>query len=227
MDFRQVEREFAEDFTALLADYRSSKPTEETATLLARLRYQLFYSDPTAARSGGVYFCGLKPYGRLSRTYRDPEPLPQGHVVYRDEKGGHFYRRAVAIIRRALDVSLGAEAPLAAALCTNWFFYRAEDTAMLKSFGLARIDCSVYHQRMVEALRPRIILCAGNGPVSSYAGFLQLYGLETMRTEDYLGRSKLRESLVRLPQLDYPTRIVGLPHLSNWPVNEQALDFIG
>ena len=184
--------------------------------------YEVFLSDPTSARTGGVYFCGLKPYGAKGRSYPVAKVPPTGFMLYRDTPSGSpFYPRAKQVIRYALDLTLGEEALLEAALCTNWYFQRAADTAQLKQFGLDRLDVSSVHQELITELKPTVILCAGNGPVSAYAGILTLLRLDTTHQEKYLGNSYLR-----VAQRDGSPLVVGLPHLSRYPVELQAEELI-
>ena len=181
---------------------------------VARLKYDLFLSDPASARPGGVYFCGLKPYGAPRRSYDFPAPPPPGYLAYRD--GGApatFSARARHVIRLALDATLGPATPPEAALCTNWYFQRAADTAQLRRFGLDRLDASDLHRRLLGEYRPRLILCVGNGPVSAYAGMLALFATETTTNEVYAGTARLKRAAPPGGPL-----IVGLPHLSRYGV---------
>ena len=200
------------------------------------MKYEVFLSAPQSAVPGGLYFCGLKPYGAPGRTYGFPEPLPAGFTTYRDRpRASPFYARAREVLRLGLDHTLGATADLSAALCTNWFFYRAADTAQLKRFGLERMDCSTFHRHFLSHLRPRLIFCIGNGAVSSYAGMCQLFGVQTVREERYLGTAKLKEARGMLSGGagaggqggEQDTRIIGIPHLSRFAVTAQLTEFVG
>ena len=188
---------------------------------MANLGYQVFLSDPGSVRVGGVYFCGLKPYGQPGRVYPAPAPLPQGFNAYRDAPtGSPFYPRALRLIRHGLGLTLGPAAPPEAALCTNWFFQRAADTKQLKAFGLDTLDVSAIHRQLLSEYQPKLILCVGNGPVSSYRGMLDLYGLSTSVEVRYRGNSRLRAAATE------DTRIIGVPHLSRYPVTDELLAFI-
>ena len=194
----------------------------DVAKAMRAQSYEVFLSDPTSARTGGVYFCGLKPYGAKGRSYPAATVPPPGFMLYRDAPSSSpFYPRAKQVIRHALDLTLGKDAPLEAALATNWYFQRAADTAQLKQFGLERLDVSSIHGDLLTALQPRIILCAGNGPVSAYAGMLDLLGLKTTHQEKYLGNSYLR-----VAQWKGAPLVVGFPHLSRYPMEHQAEELI-
>ena len=194
----------------------------DVAEDLRRQSFQIYLSDPNSVRKGGLYFCGLKPYGARGKQYPAPRALATGFSTYRDAAtGSPFYPRARKVIRHTLNRVIDEDAPLEAALCTNWFFQRAADTAQLKEFGLTGLDVSDVHRSLLDRYQPRVILCVGNGPVSAYRGFLDLLGLTTTDEERYLGNSYLRGST----QTGEPT-VIGLPHLSRFPVNEQALDFV-
>ena len=42
--------------------------------------------------------------------------------------------------------------------------WRAEDAARLRRFGAEAIDCADLHARWLAVVRPRVVLCIGNGP---------------------------------------------------------------
>ncbi|NJC26329.1 hypothetical protein [Neolewinella antarctica] len=216
-----VEEIEVQEHLGALADNLSLKQLT-VATNLRRQSFQIYLSDPASAVQRGVYFCGLKPYGAVGRSYPAPEKLSAGFNTYRDAStSSPFYSRARKLIRHTLDLTLGEMAPLEAAFCTNWFFQRAADTAQLKRFGLDALDVSKFHEQFLQRYRPKIILCIGNGPVSAYAGMLKLLDLKTETTEPYLGRSYLRASTKKGEAV-----IIGLPHLSRYSVEPAALDFI-
>lgn len=189
---------------------------------MRRLGYQVFLSDPGSARPNGVYFCGLKPFGAADASYPAGVRLNAGYSEYRDGPSRWpFYPRARNIIYRTLEHVFGPDTPFEAALCTNWFFYRAADTQQLKRFGPERIDCSAFHRAFLDRLQPRIILCAGNGAVSSYAGFLKLLGLETTDTIPMGGYIK-----IKIAQGD-GLRVIGFPHFSRYEITDKHLDQCG
>ena len=203
-------------YTSLLGKNKS------TAEDLRRQSFQVYLSDPGSVVIGGVYFCGLKPYGAASRAYPPPQSLPEGFTTYRDAPtGSPFYPRARTLIRYALDLTLGKEATLEQALCTNWYFQRAADTKQLRAFGLSELEATEVHRSLLDKFLPKLVLCVGNGPISSYRGMLDLHGVETSREERYLGRSYLRAATSTGGR-----KIVGVPHLSRYPVEESLLRFI-
>lgn len=213
--------DFHSEYERTLRELEQLGRTTEAAEL-RRLGYQVFLSDPHAALPRGVYFCGLKPYGSPGKSYPAGVELPPGYSGYRDGTARYpFYARARMVIRRALDSIFEEDIPLEAALCTNWFFYRAADTAQLKRFGLEQIDCSDHHRAFVEELSPRLIVCAGNGAISSYAGFTKLFDLETTRTVPVGGNIKVKIATSN----DF--RIIGFPHFSRYPVSEEILHQCG
>jgi len=73
---------------------------------------------------------------------------------------------------------------------------------------------------MLQIYSPRLVLCAGNGPVSSYAGMLRLHRTTTELETNYLGNSRLRAATAG------ERVIVGVPHLSRYEITEELTDFI-
>ncbi len=195
----------------------------EAAQLLRAQSFQVYLSDPASVERGGVYFCGLKPYGRAGAVHSPPSGLPKGYTTYRDQASrSPFYPRAVKLIRRALDLTLGDSAVLEAALCTNWYFQRAADTKQLKHFGLERLSMADIHRELLDLYSPKAIVCIGNGPVSAYAGMLKLLGRNTTDEVNYIGNSYLRASRAN----EGEAVLLGFPHLSRYPVEDTALRFM-
>ena len=186
-----------------------------------RLRYQLYLSQPAAGRPNGVYFCGLKPYGAAHSTYPNPSPpeaLPANYNHYRDDPGrSPFYATARRVLRWGLDQTLGEEAPLEAACCTNWCFARAADTKQLNHFGWTLADFAPYHRELLNHLQPRLILCAGNGPFSAYTGMLELH--DTTTTESHPAEGRARIKLARAGA----RILVGFPHFSRYGISDAQL----
>ncbi len=189
------------------------------AAELTRLSYQIFLSDPQAARRRGVYFCGLKPYGNRMTVYAPPVDLPPNFSTYRDApQSSRFYPTARRVIRKALNSTLGPEAPFEAALCTNWFFARAADSKQLKDLGWELADFAEYHKVLLDFFRPRLIVCAGNGAFSPYRGMCDLLDLAT--TKELPGEGKTRIKIA--DGADF--RVVGFPHFSRFGVSEERLE---
>ena len=222
MVFESIQRDFAAQFTAR----RTAR--SEVADDLDRLSYRVYLSQPHAARSGGVYFCGLKPYGTPHRRYaapRLPHELPDDYNHYRDDPGtSPFYATARRVLRWGLDQTHGADVPLEGAFCTNWCFARAADTAHLKRCGWTLLDFTPHHRTLLRHLQPKLVLCAGNGPFSAFAGMLELHEtapLETLPAEGH-ARIKLARTDGRI--------LIGFPHFSRYSISDAQLarcaDFI-
>ena len=218
--------DFSTPYQQTLAELRATDP--DTAALLERQKYRLFYTDPRVTlTSGPLYFCGLKPYGHADRTYPmvPLEDRPARFAAYLDEPiaASDFAKRTVRLLT-SLQSTLNVEPDARDVFCTNWFFYRAPDTAALKNYGLSRIAHPNIHADWLRVVRPRVIVCAGNGPISAFRGMCQLHGLSSA-DEDQL-------PIARSARLKYAwtdefegealgsrRMILGLPHLSRYDLD--------
>ena len=198
-------------------------------------RYKLapFASDPvphlTRGTTGGLYVLSMKPFAVRGRTYpfgwEERERTPGLHRWYDGDKaGGNFVREADDLLRRVLAAT-GNETPPREVFNTYATFWRAEDSEQLKAFGLTTIDCADYHQRFLERLQPRLVLCIGNGPApSAFALMARLHGNAEPNVERAAPRVFVKHFHARAGRL-----VIGVPHLSYvraatfWPVVERLL----
>lgn len=193
---------------------------------MAAYKFQLFLSWPRRLTSPiELYVCGLKPYARAGHTYEfPPSELPEGYHAYLDESWSTPYvPRALQLIE-IIQQHLGVASPdPRRSLVSNWFFQRAEDARQLRRFGLTLSDGLPWHRQIIDAFRPKMILCIGNGATfSSFAGMCQLHGVfvDAANTTPYIERSRLKymRTADRL--------IVGVPHLSRYAVTDQLTDWL-
>ena len=198
------------------------------ADLMERQKYRLFYTDPRVTLTPGpIYFCGLKPYGKADTNYgtRPVEEQPARFAAYLDEPiaASDFAKRTVRLLS-ALQRTMDRPVAPRDVFCTNWFFYRAPDTAALRRYGLERIAHPEWHADWLRVVRPRVIVCAGNGPVSAFRGMCRLHGLgEADEDQLPIGRSaRLKYAWTQQQEdtrLDGQRLILGLPHLSRYDLD--------
>ena len=219
--------DFSTTYAATLAALRAENPA--AADLMAQQKYRIFYTDPRATLvPGPLYFCGLKPYGRAGTMYpvEDASQHPARHAAYLDEDiaRSDFAKRAVRLLT-TLQQYMGEVPDPRAVFCTNWFFYRAPDTVALKSYGLPRIATPDIHTDFLRLVRPRVVVCVGNGPVSAFRGMCRLHGLgEADEDQLPIARSaRLKyawtDSFAGEKLAQGQRLLLGLPHLSRYDLD--------
>ena len=198
---------------------------EALAQQLRDYKFRIFFSNPPlAVARNGLLVCGLKPYARTGQVYSFPPPtLPENYNAYLDETWSTPYvRRVLRLIEMIQTISPGIADPRRAVI-TQWFYQRAEDARQLKKFGLKLPDQLTFQQQVINYYQPKILLCIGNGnDYSAFAGMVALHNatVAAATTTPYLERSQLK--YLRTPE----RLIIGVPHLSRYPVNATLETFI-
>lgn len=191
----------------------ASPPASSPYAELSRLKLAPFASPPDAFRPAPLLVVSMKPYGAPGRAYpfgwEERAARPDLHRWYDGRRAtGNFVREADALLTVVL-AALGGDLSPRRVPNTYAYFYRARDAAQLKSFGLERVDCSVFHRTFLEVVQPKLVLCLGNGPApSAFALYRDLLKPETVHEEAPAARVKVRwfRADDRL--------VVGVPHLS-------------
>ena len=202
--------------------FRAALDALDPAARAAMARYRMapFASDPEVSLTRGpLYVASMKPYALPGREYPfgwDERVERPGLHRWLDGPpgGGNFRREAVALVRFVLDV-LGSRSTVREVFNTYATFFRAENAAQLKGWGLDRIDCSAFHRELLGIVRPRVVLCIGNGAAPSAFALLQAIAAprHTQRRE-VATRTYVKWFREPLPGGGSPSLVLGVPHLS-------------
>ncbi|MBB4079360.1 hypothetical protein GGR28_001980 [Lewinella aquimaris] len=182
---------------------------------VARLGMAPFTSAPeTTLHPGELMVVSMKPYGAADQSYRcgwdERADRPDLHRWYDGERStGNFVREADALLALLID-GMTLHLRPRQIFSTYAYFSRARDAAELKRFGLELLDCSAFHRKFLQIIRPRVVLCIGNGPLpSAFALYRSLYGPEHVEEVRCAPRVLLRHFTTSDGVL-----VLGVPHLS-------------
>ncbi|HYW93068.1 MAG TPA: hypothetical protein VFA95_11535, partial [Gammaproteobacteria bacterium] len=134
-------------------------------------------------------------------------------------KDQHAYTPLQQRLRGLLKDTLGLE-DIAAVPYTNLIFQRTSNTSGL-DWSLAD-KCWPVNELILSLVRPRLVITIGNGLGNSPYAYLKhvLEGDAEQSAPSGFGRYRLRYATARHD--GYPVSLLGLPHLSRYPVTSPA-----
>ena len=176
-----------------------------------------FASDPALTlRPGPLYVCSLKPYGAPGRAYPngwDERPTRPGYHRWYDSASatGNFVREADALLRAVIAAMRLPDPDPRHVFNTYAYPWRCEDSRGLKALGLERASIDDLHRRWLSIVRPRLVLCIGNGPApSAFVTMSSVVGLSPKHVTTLAAAPRIK---VRWGEVD-GVRVIGVPHLS-------------
>jgi RimJ/RimL family protein N-acetyltransferase len=204
----------------------------------ADLSGAVLYNGWSSLRPGPLYLMGLNPGGdpaKITQTVRQSiEALQENHCAYTDEcwipehrgcRGKSTHQRRVLELIRKFDPHLRRYPERVFA--TNAIFLRSTNTQELKKMKLDDLwgKCWPVHQLFLSIVRPKLILCLGNGNGLSPFSLLRERFSEKSEVccpsgfrhgKSFFGRVQVnhREGLDCRKWLD--CMVVGVPHPSHY-----------
>lgn len=210
---------------------------EELAPYLG-LSGSVFYAGRRAMKRGNFYLMGLNPGGDLE----DEAELLLGESLSKWEKDGPDWS---AYVHENWTKTIGREGAaqhqrnirylceevlkedIANVFSANAIFLRSKNSGKLNASGELLVLCRKLHFRFLREVKPRVVICLGNGSGSSFELARKWFG-STSRIETafcgYRGRGKGR-AFIRwfdclaageLSQNNKFLRVIGLPHPSRY-----------
>lgn len=197
----------------------------------------ILYSSLSTLRRGTLYLMGLNPGGdpidireTIGEDIKKLTNRPSNWSAYTDEpwgadSGERPHQKRVVEICRLLGQDVRE------VFATNAIFVRTPDAAALKNrYNELKDRCFKVHQYFLSIVRPKTIICLGNG---SFSSFSILKEWLNVREHHNYGRSfrdgKWFDSTIRLehlPYLQFRCRIIGLPHPSRFAPSEMLSEFL-
>ncbi|MBN2570049.1 MAG: hypothetical protein JXB42_11520 [Deltaproteobacteria bacterium] len=179
--YNRIRQKYEEDVKAL----EREKPN--VAEQLKALKYSVFYTNPlNTLKEGPVYYLGFNPGGSIEKegdfknfedlTYfkekkKDwcdfvDEAWPQKDKTFPPGKAP-LQRRVKVALEEILSL-LNVEVNIRNVFCTNLYFFRSNKAVDI--FEYEKYDCWNYHKEFLKIVRPKLIVCNGNGEkFSAYA----------------------------------------------------------
>ena len=179
-------------------------------------------------KSGEIYFLGFNPGGEES-----PHSLLR-HAIEQLYRGDNLYlipyapnkikNKLTPLQRRYIALFQGLNLDPASVFSTNLIFRPSRNSTLVDYASEAK-KCWKAHQIFLDMIKPHVILCNGNGAVSSFSyiqQFIQSAG--DIIVEDS-GHSKWKIRSVRGVIQGRQVLVIGIPHMSYYDPRK-ALDIL-
>jgi len=210
----------------------------ELADRMQRLMHGVFCNDPLhTLRRGNIYLIGLNPVvgvhdliqdiGNVEslawwRSQSQQSGRPYSAYIDKDCGSGAGRTPHQSNVREVLHAVMGGESEeqdTRGAFATNLCFYRTLATTDLYDYPdwQAMVgECWTFHLRFLSIIRPRLILCNGNGELfSAFSEIKKHFGIGAYQSEPVHCRRSLKWFCGTLPvDGGGEVLVVGLPHLS-------------
>ncbi len=214
-------------------------------------RYSIFYNDPFhTLKKGDIYLVGLNPGGDPQKTkFNVKDEISEFKKFYSShnrsfsayldevwgntgseyEKGQASHQKRVKELIESVSNCLGQFCSVRDIFAANLIFFRTKNknelSTLLKIAKDAKIldYCWKCHMKFLEVVRPKIILCNGNGDnLSSYSYIRRFLNSDTIKAENakQFGKKKIKFLEAIIEPLE-KVLIIGIPHLSYPSVSKQ------
>lgn len=184
---------------------------------------RLLYSSVETISPGDVYLLGLNPAGKSDNPKdslkSDLKELPnRKENAYIDEaweRGNREYEKGEAPLQRRVKWLLEQLVGDAKKVCaSNLVFLGSDNANGIDEQWIAK--CWPVHERIIEIVKPKLIVAFGNSSISPY-GYLKQRHVENEESIDSgHGNWKCRGFKTKIG--DVQTFVAGLPHLSYYNV---------
>ena len=228
-------RDVANQYKKAIEELEVSDP--KSAQMLLGCKYSVFYSNPfTTLEEGPIYTLGLNPGGTPTdetifqledMTFFQNNPNWSEYLSEKwKSKNGQYGPGEAPLQGRVREVlgfilkEIGREPKIEKTFATNLYFFRSPDGKMLQKYGRGNYDCWKYHERFLEIIRPKIIVCIGNSrsfsPFSELANRYKI-NLPSTNIKPLYGTFWLKSFFLERPSWDREKVLVlGLPHFSRF-----------
>lgn len=191
------------------------------------------YSDLTTLKRGDYYIMGLNPGGDSSPTTIEEHINSLGNTfnVYEDDAwkpgdsiGKKLHIKRVKRIAELLDKNIRD------IFSCNAIFARSISADQLKDIDVMFNDFWNFHKYFLSIVRPKVIICLGNGSKSSYS-LLKTKRLNSVEDNFYKNLSfkngKYYNAVFDIDNGDKLNTIVaGIPHPSRYAFDEDFIKFL-
>ncbi len=232
-------------------DYKQIKEKgKEKAEEFKNLSYSIFYTNPLQTlKKGDIYYMALNPGGSEDFPYDFEkyddwiESGMENYNAFENEnwKGGdnknigqHFLQKRTIKILNIIIEKINRNLKISDILCTNLIFYRSSDyNSLLKK----RSNFFEFHKLFLNIVKPKIIICNGNGVWNSaftVIGNSNIFNLLNEQQSNFVvnqfNLSKKFNLKWFLTKKDEWNRekilVLGLPHLSRCDPNTYPEKYI-
>ena len=185
------------------------------------LSSDIVYSDTRKTlKSGNYYFIGFNPGGKQDQkiTLRDAiRKLDRDHNIYlapyRQNISSGKLEKLQKRFQKLFEV---LEIDPHSVFCTNLIFEASRNIAELENISYKFNIFWKAHLKFLEIIKPKVIICNGNGPISSYSYLKSKFENHSNSQEkDFLaGHAKWKIKYCEVINNKNKYILIGLPHLS-------------
>jgi hypothetical protein len=205
---------------------------KETLPLILEKKGELIYSSHETLKKGDVYLMGLNPGGKGFITIKEhlEKMLQNEENAYLDQcwdnRVSDKIPKGQAPLQRRVNYLLSELGYNTRDICATNLIFATSRSADDINYGLAGY-CWRFHQKILNIIQPKLILCFGISSVSSYSFLLSLYdGKELTPFPSGHGKWECRAFTTKMD--GRTTHVVGIPHLSYYSIigRNEVIDWI-
>lgn len=231
---QEIYKTFERVFSEVLKEIEKRNISGLKEKLIQR-GYAMLNNDPrTTFKQNNIYFIDFNPISTPNVDYSiERENIdfwnnhPLGYSRHLDEplhKDSEFYFR---INLQKLIAGI-TEQPIESAarniFSTNLFFYRTSNETELREYPHELIHCWPFHEQFLKIVKPKLILCNGNGDFSTYSELKQYIKRKYEIQNKKINSSKTIKSFeIIVGDEEEIVNIVGIPSLAQPETNIERI----
>lgn len=208
----------------------------------SRSKCSVFYTNPfKTLKKGNIYFLGgINPGGEA----KEGKNFPLENLSYWNSKSfnycayceswGNRPKGEHPLQKRVKEVFAGLKYDLKNILCLNMFFFRTPNTAQLqkiqkkwKEWDNYRKFCWEYHEQFLKIVKPKLIICNGNGKYNSaFSEFKKHFNPPKMDDYKIYNGKTLYLRWFSLDVSEWGEEkvfVIGIPHMSRFKPTKEML----
>ena len=191
---------------------------------------ELIYSSHETLKKGDLYVLGLNP-GLIERNYNADrlenhidKMLTKTHNSYLDEDWSTDNKKFAvgeAPLQRRMKYLLWTLGYDPKEVCASNMIFASSKDADSVNYGLAGY-CWRFHERILDLVQPKMILCFGVSSVSAYSFLQALTGSPQEPDTMASGHGKWKCESFTSDFNGRPTTVIGVPHLSYYDITTKS-----
>jgi len=193
---------------------------KQSIPLLLERKGELIYSSHETLKKGDIYLLGLNPGGEGFITINEhlDKLLIKDTNSYLDESwknGISTWAEGEAPLQKRVDFLITSLGYKTKDVCASNLIFVTSKSSSEINYGLAGY-CWRFHEKILEIIKPKIILCFGISDVSSYSYLLSLYEGAEEEIPSRHGNWKCKAFTTNID--GRKTTVIGIPHLSYYNI---------
>lgn len=215
--------------------YDSLKKTNSgLADTVKRSKFSIFYTNPFhTLKEGEIYYIGLNPGGNSDNVVFEEDTLSffrekdnSFHCAYLDEvwnspiKGGSPLQYRTKNLLEMIQSKVEGKQNIRDIFSTNINFFRSIDYNQLKQFDMLD-SCLTYHKDFFYIVKPKIIVCNGNGENNSaYSVLREFFWIFTDEQKSFRRGYAIKWFRTENTSWNKNITVIGVPHMSRYALTD-------